>query len=249
MRISEYFNLKKTQYELDFIDIELDSDIPLFIDPYYLGTCNFSWAYNANRTLENFFTLLLTFLKSNQIDKAKILFSHLQEPNETHLGLSKGKPSGRGVGPKDTIRIFENLLTSKAVKTGVVEEIEDFRIFVDGIDKDKMSDLTTNIIRKHLIDYTRNQCRLWNIPLQSGVPSGFFWDRNEQKWKNEYLDFLIADNQKIILVPKRIVSFSLDYTPQKYTQHFVLNFLQSEHLKMNSKLVQNSRNQSYAPSF
>ncbi|MFX0200944.1 MAG: hypothetical protein ACFFCW_32900, partial [Candidatus Hodarchaeota archaeon] len=69
MRISEYFKLQKTQYELDFIDIDLETDIPLFIDPYYLGTCEFPWAISANRTLENFFALLLTFLQSNQINK------------------------------------------------------------------------------------------------------------------------------------------------------------------------------------
>ena len=242
MRLSEFFNLQKSQYELDFIDIELNSDIPLFIDPYYLGTCNFSWAYNANRSLESFFELLLRYLKSNQTSKAKTLFSHLNEPNETHLGLSKGKPSGRGVGPGDTKRIFKNLLKSKAIKTGIVEDIEDFRIFVNGIDKDKMSDLTTNIIRKHLITYTHNQCNLWNIPLQKGVPSGFYWDRAEQNWKNDFIEYLVVEGQKILLVPKRIVSYSLDYTPQKYTQHFVLNFLQEQHLKLNSSLVQVSRN-------
>ena len=59
MTISEYFKLNKTQYELDFIDIETEKDIPLFLDPYYLGLCNFSWAVDANRTLESFFSLLL----------------------------------------------------------------------------------------------------------------------------------------------------------------------------------------------
>ncbi len=242
MNISKYFKLDKTQYELDFIDINIDSDMPLFIDPYYLGTCDFAWANNANRTLENFFSLLLTYLQSNQIKEAKYIFSHLKEPNETHLGLSKGKPNGRGVGPKDTEKIFDNLLKSKAITTGIVEDIEDFRIFVEGVDKDKMSDLTTNIIKKHLIEYTINQCKLWGMPLQAGVPSGFYWERKTQEWKNEYIESLIVNNMKILLVPKRIVSFSKDYTPQKYTTHFVLNFLQYDHLKMDSHLVKIKRN-------
>lgn len=242
MNISEYFQLGKTQYELDFIDINLSSDIPLFIDPYYLGTCEFPWAVDANRTLENFFSLLLTYLQSEQYDEAHYIFSHLHEPNETRLGLSKNKPQGRGVGPKDTERIFENLLRSKAIKSGVVEDIEDFRIFVPGIDKDKMSDLTTNIIKKHLVDYTINQCKLWNIPLSAEVPSGFYWDRNNQKWKNDYVETLVIDGQKILFVPKRIASYSKEYTPQKYLQHFVLNFLQDEHLSKDSHLVQVRRN-------
>ncbi|MDC7226996.1 MAG: hypothetical protein PQJ61_09555 [Spirochaetales bacterium] len=237
MRISEFLKLNRSQYELDFIDIDIDSDIP-----HYLGLCEYAWAIDANRTLESFFALLLSYLKYDKIEDARHVFMHLIEPNETHLGLSKGKPRGRGVGPKDTEKIFENLLKSKALNTGVVEDLEDFRIFVEGVGRDKISDLTTNIIKKHLIEYTINQCRLWNIPLQDGIPSGFFWERTSKSWVNEFTTFPLINREKILLIPKRIVSYSMEYTPQKYMQHFVLNYLQEEHLRMNSSLVQVKRN-------
>jgi len=79
MNISEYFHLGKTQYELDFIDINLNSDMPLFIDPYYLGTCEFPWAVDANRTLESFFSLLLTYIQSEQYEEAHYIFSHCSD--------------------------------------------------------------------------------------------------------------------------------------------------------------------------
>jgi len=34
---SELFGLNKTQLQLDFVDVELDTDIPLFIDPFALS--------------------------------------------------------------------------------------------------------------------------------------------------------------------------------------------------------------------
>ena len=36
MRISEIFHLERTQYELDFVDVDMTSNIALFIDPYFL---------------------------------------------------------------------------------------------------------------------------------------------------------------------------------------------------------------------
>ena len=49
---------------------------------------------------------------------------------------------------------------------------------------------------------------------------------------------LVVGSRKILLVPKRIVSYSKEYTPQKYMQNFVLNFLQNEQLRLNGPLVQ-----------
>ena len=242
MKISKYFKLNKTQFELDFVDIDISTDIPLFLDPYYISKCDFPFAIEAHRYLKNYFDYLLFLLKSEEYMKAQSLFSYLGETNELCLGFSANKPQGKGMGPTDTNRIFANLKQSRALSTGLMEDIEDFRIFVDNVDKDKVSDMTANIVKWCLIEYTQNQCRLWGIPLTPNVSSGHFWNRQDKIWDNVYTEMLVMGSKKVLLVPKRVVSFSTEYTPQNYMQHFVLNFLQNEHLHLNSELVQYRKN-------
>ncbi|HBU69693.1 MAG TPA: hypothetical protein DEE98_04855 [Elusimicrobia bacterium] len=238
MKISKIFRLNKTQLELDFIDIDLGKDIPLFIDPYYLGKRVDLWSINANRTVRDFFQTFIDQVRAGNHVQAKELFLYLHEPNETRLGLSRKEPMGKGIGTIDAEKIFKSLSQSKAVKTGLIQDIEDCRIFIEGIDRDKVSDMTTNIIKQHLIEYTQSQCKLWGIPLTSNIQSGDFWDKVTHSWDNILTDMLVVRGEKILLVPKSVVSFKTDYTPQQYYRHFVLNFLQNEHLRLHTHLVQ-----------
>lgn len=242
MKISEHFNLQKSQFELDFVDIDPAIDTKLFLDPYFISKCDFPFARNAHDTLRSFFENLLALLRGGHIEEAREAFSHLGETNDICLGMSRGKPSGRGMGPEDTNKIFAQLLESHALETGVMDDLEDFRIFVPNVDKDKVSDMTANIIRKHLIEYTQNQCNLLGIPIQDNVPSGMYWDSINLQWQSDYTQRLIINEKPILLVPKRVVSFSDRYAQDVYRQHFVLNFLQNEHLRLQSPLVMRRKN-------
>lgn len=238
MKISKIFNLDKTQYELDFVDINPNVDTPLFLDPYYISKCDFPFAIDAHSTIRSYFEFLLALLRGKRIEQAEELFSHLGETNDVCLGMSRGRPRGHGMGPKDTKAIFKELLHSRAIQSGILEDIEDFRIFVPNVDKDKVSDMTANIINKHLIEYTIEQCNLHGITLTNNVPSGMFWDSREKAWNNQYSQRLVIYERPILLVPKRIVSFTDKYTSGEYQQHFVLNFLQNENLRLQTSLVQ-----------
>jgi hypothetical protein len=124
MKIIRHLNLGVTQHEIDFIDIDIDNDTPLFIDPHFLATRTDSWSKDATRSIRSFFRHFLTLVRSEERDKALELFRYLREPNETRLGLSKRRSQGRGVGDEDAQKIFDSLLSSKAVKSGLVEDIE-----------------------------------------------------------------------------------------------------------------------------
>lgn len=223
------------------MDIDTNRDRPLFIDPHFLGQRSDPWSIAASHTIRSFFSYFLGLLNQGKEDEARDLFDNLHEPNETCLGLSRKRPQGNGIGDEDARRIFESLAQSMAVKTGVLEDLEDCRVFVRGIDKDKTSDMTTNIIRRHLIAYTQHQCELWGIPLTPDSPSGFWWNPGPRAWENDYTSNLYVGGRRILLVPKAIVSYSKAHTPQRYHQHFVLNFLQHEHLRLRTALVRRRR--------
>lgn len=237
MKISKIFKLDKTQHELDFVDIDPNKDKPVFIDPFFLSTRHHPWCLDTSRTVRSFFQYAIDLIKADEMEEARSVFIHLNEPNETCLGLSRSVPQGRGVGNDDSRRIFESIIESKAVQTGLVEDLEDTAIFIDGISKDKVSDMTTNIIKGHLIEYTQAQCQLWDIPLQQDVPTGFFWDASQKKWENVHTERLVVAGKPLLLIPKIAVSFYREYIDQKYYQHFVLNFLQGDNIQRNTALV------------
>lgn len=238
MRVSRYFRLDADQAELDFVDIDVARDIPLFLDPYLLAINQDPWSLEASSTIRNFFSFFLGLLYSGGKSAAKELFDHLHEPNETCLGLSRRRPQGRGVGDDDAQRIFDSLAESQAAKTGLLNDLEDCRVFVKGIGKDKASDMTTNIIRRHLIEYTVQQCSLWGIPLHANSPSNFCWNAENRSWETGFSDNLYVGQRRILLVPKSVVSYCKQYAPEKYHRHFLLRFLQHEHLKLGTSLVQ-----------
>lgn len=224
MRLSQIFGLNVRQAELDFVDVDIDRDTPLFLDPFVLANRTDPWSTQASNTVRSFFHYFINLLYAGETEEARSLFDYLREPNETCLGLSKGRPRGNGIGDGDAERIFDSLAESRAAQTGLLNDLEDCRIFVDGVDKDKTSDMTTNIIRKHLLDYTIQQCGLWAITMERNAPSGFYWNSAQRQWESGQSDILLVGGRKILLVPKAVVSYSKKHTPQQFHQHFVLNF-------------------------
>jgi hypothetical protein len=100
MRFSEAFGLGKTQAELDFVDVELARDTPLFVDPFALSIGKDDWSFACTQHIVSFFQTAIDAIHANDHNRAKQVLTNLSEPNETRLGLSKAEPSGRGVSGK-----------------------------------------------------------------------------------------------------------------------------------------------------
>lgn len=249
-KFSEYFKLDKSQYELDFVDIPINNgDIPLFIDPYAISKRNDYWSIDCHNAIVEFFQGVIEQIKQGNGTKAKYMLSGLREPNQTRFGLSKGDdPRGRGIGGEQTEDLYNALADSTAIKTGFIKDLEECELLIEGISRDKISDISTNIIRHKLIEYTQAQCELWNVPMLN-TPSGLVWGVDAQKWTDEYVNLPVCNKRSVLLVPKAIARFDIEFNHQEYYQHFVLNFLQSEHLDANSSLVRTLKDGTRKPPF
>lgn len=242
MRVSNYYKLPHTQPELDFVDVTVHGDDRLFIDPRALRLLGSEWGHKCVCLVQSFFQTVLAAIQDGDLDLARRLLGRLKEPNETHLGLSKARARGRGMGHSSAVQVSESLSKSMAVKSGLLTDLEDTILMVDGIGDDIISDMTTNIIRGPLIEYTQYVCHQMGIPLKPGVSSGPLWDPIRKDWTQSFVDLPMPDRDKLLLVPKLIVRSRMEYDADEYFRHHILPYLQKRELDAGSGLVELLKN-------
>lgn len=236
-RFSQLFGINLDQPQLDFVDITPSRDIPLFLDPFAISIKGDVWSAECHAHITHFFETALSHIQSGREEEARMMLNGLGEPNETCLGYSSGRPAGRGVSGKQALDLYDSLANSQAAHSGLLSELADCDLFVEGIGRDKISDITTNIIRKLLIQYTQDQCRLHGIKLDGEHPSGRYWDMENRCWRSEYTELPVIDGRRIILVPKYSVRRTLALNAQEFYSHQILNFIQEEEMRRRSPLV------------
>lgn len=236
LRVSEHFKLAVGQDALDFVDVDIWGDDRLYLDPRSLRTLRTPWADECVTLLQDFFGTVLTAIREGRHDHARYLLRHLREPNETHLGLSRGRPHGRALGPSSAHDVWDALVGSEAIQSGLLEDLEETVLMIEGISFDIVSDMATNVIREPLIHFTQAQARLHGIPLKR-VGSGALWDPERHEWFQRYELLPLAGTGKLLLVPKVIVRRKLHYSDDEYFRHYVLEFLMEKEVSSNSELV------------
>lgn len=227
MRVSEYYKLGRNQSTLDFVDIELETDNCLFLDPSALHLLKTDWGHQCRSLIQQYFKKVIDNIAvGNKADACNML-KCLSEPNETRLGYSVGRPSGRGLGQALAERMWNSLKESEAVSSGILENLEDTVLMVDGISRDMISDTITNLIRGKLIEYTAKMCKEYGIPTHN-VTTGKVWDG--MRWREYYAQLPVADGERIVFVPRALVRKDLTYKADEYYNLYILNRIQDEHV-------------------
>lgn len=218
-RVSTIFRLKRSQATLDFVDVDVERDTRVFVSPRALALMHTDWGDGCVSLIQNFFETVLQLIKDGKNDEAEALLKELREPNETHLGMSRGRSRGRALGNDSAHDVWAALSQSAAAKSGLIQDLEDTVLLILGISVDIVSDITTNIIRGPLIEYTQEQAKQIGIPLTQGVPSGPMWHPGRGEWINQFVELPMTITGKLLLVPKAIVRRTSLYDVQYFYRH------------------------------
>jgi hypothetical protein len=217
MRFSERYGLVAGQAVLDFVDIDVSTDTRLFVDPYPLRQRQDDWATGCVGLLQSFFSTVLDTARTGDRIRGVALLSKLSEPNETHLGFSRGRGRSRGnaIGPKIAGNLWDALASSQAAQTGLLKDLEEAALLVDHVSLDRGSDICTNVIRRPLIDYTLDQATMHGVPTES-VRSGALWDPAAADWGPEqYVQLPVGPHGPLLLVPKTVARAANDPRPRR----------------------------------
>lgn len=239
---SRYFGLDSPQYELPFVDFDLKSDVPLYIDPYTITKDPTELAGRCHTAIVSFFQALVDAIRSqNRHEIKRLIHRRLAEPSELHLGVSQIARRGRGIGHEQEDRIIEALIKSEAVRVGAIQAIQEFELHIEGIGPDKVSDLVANIILGELARYTEEACQAHGIPTRPCAVDGF-WDTTNKEWTGGHFNLPVKGIHDYILVPKRFIRKDRDLiNHREFYEKYVLEILQRELLDARDSLVETLR--------
>ncbi len=237
-KVSEFFALGHGQPSLDFVDTHSERDVLLFVDPFAISLRNDAWSNLCLDHINSFFQTAIDLIHGGDEAAAKAVLSNLKEPKETGLGYGTAARRGRGVSGGKALDLYSSLSLSRAAQTGLLQDLGEFDLFIDGLGPDGLSDITTNIIKGPLIEYTQQQCTLWGIPMRPGVAVPRVWNEQARSWSSRHETLPILDGAPLLLVPKFSVRRQMSLTSQEFYSDFVLDYLEQEEIRRGSALVQ-----------
>lgn len=206
MRLTAAFNLSFTQSEVDFVIPDLSTDQPLSIDPFLLFKSRDQRLRELHDRLLSIFGQGIRLFREG--DRAALdRLIDFPEVDEIGFGYSQEKIRGSGLGRHLNALLAETLAASPDLQARGLRHVEEWQLVAIGVGPDRVSDIVANVLKRFLIEYTRQQAELWNIPITRDVPVHHSFDFDEWQWCDGAFDLPLnpVSGLPILLVPRRIV--------------------------------------------
>ncbi|MEE2061796.1 MULTISPECIES: hypothetical protein [Rhodococcus] len=219
-----------------FLDVDVTVDNKWFLDPRAIRLHQRAdpFAVKANECTETFFEEVLDCVARGDVRRGLWLLQQFPEPWETRLGLAKSGFSGHGGASEVGSWIWRSLNEDlKAfIVLGLFKEIEELPLFIEGIDKDITSDITTRIIFDALAEFTSYTVDQYPEFTSGGHRVETFgcqaWDSSTRGWVVKAFELPVAADKPLLLVPQGWARQNLLMSASRYYETKVLGYAQLE---------------------
>jgi hypothetical protein len=208
-RLTDYHGIRLPQAELDFAIPFFDEDTPLYVDPFLLWRSPSQQDQALHTSLVNAFNHLGQLAKEGRDEQAISILVAASECDEVGLGSSakrRGKRIGRAKAG-EIIALFKRLphYSSRGFR-----HFEEIQFYIDGISKDRISDISCSFLKSFLVDFTIDQCAKLGIPTQaSQVDNVYNYRKNDFEVLEGIQVPVNPENGKpLVFVPKRWLRFT-----------------------------------------
>jgi hypothetical protein len=210
---SELFRVwNPEQYE--WFDPILEIDCPLFVDPFAIfADRDAAWRDAHDEIIAYFHDAFEMLAKSglrkgHQYYNRTLSLMEFPEPKEFRLGYAGKGSDGAGSGPGLARRIVESM--TYAIKNGLqdIRHFEVLGILVEGINKDRISDITCNLLKPRFITYTQEVCRSFDIPMSECRIRHSAYNELRSRWDDKEHEVPVdpVSGRPVLLVPKRFLA-------------------------------------------
>ncbi|GAA2516744.1 hypothetical protein [Rarobacter incanus] len=222
-----------------FVDVEVSADNRLYVDPHAIRLQGHGepFADHALRCLDTFTAQVTDSILAGtpaSLRHGEQLLQRFVEPWETRLGMSRRGFHGHGGADVVGTGIWDILTgdVEALVRIGVLKQIEDLPLFVDGIDCDITSDITTRIVFEALAHFTAQMLARYPQFSEGGHQVSAFtrqvWSSEERAWVEAEITLPVADGKALMLVPAGWVRHTLLMSAGRYYGTSVLSYAQLE---------------------
>ncbi len=234
MNVSDFFKIGKGHANMDFVDVYVNGDVALFIDPCLIETVSDDFCKNAKIVLVDYFDAFYKLYHTKATYQVKHdFFSHAHELNYTKLGYGNGNngKAKTAEGMIDTFSDVERLMDKKIDMCHAI----DLPIFIENFAEDCMSDMITNILFKNLNEFTIQQCKKYGVQTQKSDNEHYYWDVSSHNWEKYQGEYLVIDKKIIVLVPKNIVRNKYFYSAGQYFSSVIVERAREEKAMYDAK--------------
>ena len=224
--VSNYWNKGiKGHWNYEFVDVVVNDDNLLFIDPMLLEIAGGEWCQEANRTVKSFFDAFYeSYRKKDKVKKMELL-SHAGEQNGTRLGYGRGD-NGKGNTVSGLLDIFaplEQLLQ----EISTMKKAEDLPLMIPDFAEDGLSDLLTNVLHAQLNEFTLQQMEKYGVKSNDSIVL-WTWDRKQSCWKEIKRPSYCVNGQELLVIPKQIVRKNYLFSTSQYFNRIILEHIREE---------------------